>query len=176
MLDGVRFLARQHTLRVVLLFYAATALCTAAIIPAITIYVEGELHLGAVLFGLVLSAYSVGAVIGALAGARLMRGALRPAPAGRGGRDRPARSCCRAHRPAASARSATAFGAGISQSLVLVSYVTLRASLTPHELLGRVGSTARIVTLGLQPLGLLVGGVALQTVGGLDDAAGDGRS
>ena len=61
---------------------------------------------------------------------------------------------------------ATAFGAGISQSLVLVSYVTLRASLTPHELLGRVGSTARIVTLGLQPLGLLVGGVALQTVGG----------
>ena len=78
MLDGVRFLVQERTLRMVQIFYAATALCTAAIIPALTIYVEGQLGLGAVVFGLVLSAYSVGAVIGALAGARLMRGALAP--------------------------------------------------------------------------------------------------
>lgn len=48
----------------------------------------------------------------------------------------------------------------------LVSYMTLRASITPDELLGRVGSTARMVTVSLQPLGLLAAGVLLD--------AGDG--
>ena len=37
-----------------------------------------------------------------------------------------------------------------------------------------MGSTARIVTLGLQPVGLLVGGVALQTVGGAATLVGMG--
>ena len=37
-----------------------------------------------------------------------------------------------------------------------------------------MGSTARIVTLGLQPVGLLVGGVALQTVGGSTTLLGMG--
>jgi len=165
MLDGVRFLAGEHTLRMVLFFYAATALCTAAIIPALTIYVEGQLGLGAVIFGLILSAYSVGAVIGALAGTRLMRGSLAPLLLG-GAAVTGVLLVVLALVGLPVVLIATALGAGVSQSLITVSYVTLRASLTPHELLGRVGSTARIVTLGLQPVGLLVGGVALQTVGG----------
>ena len=37
---------------------------------------------------------------------------------------------------------------------------------TPDELLGRVGSTARMVSLGLQPIGMLVGGVLLDAAGG----------
>ena len=165
MLDGVRFLAGEHTLRMVLFFYAATALCTAAIIPALTIYVEGQLGLGAVIFGLILSAYSVGAVIGALAGTRLMRGSLAPLLLG-GAAVTGVLLVVLALVGLPVVLIATALGAGVSQSLITVSYATLRASLTPHELLGRVGSTARIVTLGLQPVGLLVGGVALQTVGG----------
>ena len=165
MLDGVRFLAGEHTLRMVLFFYAATALCTAAIIPALTIYVEGQLGLGAVIFGLILSAYSVGAVIGALAGTRLMHGSLAPLLLG-GAAVTGVLLVVLALVGLPVVLIATALGAGVSQSLITVSYVTLRASLTPHELLGRVGSTARIVTLGLQPVGLLVGGVALQTVGG----------
>jgi MFS transporter, ENTS family, enterobactin (siderophore) exporter len=173
MLDGVRFLVQQRTLRMVLTFYAATALCTAAIIPALTIYVEGQLGLGAVVFGLVLSAYSVGAVIGALAGARLMRGALAPLLLG-GAAMTGALMIVLALVGLPVILVASALGAGISQSLVTVSYVTLRASLTPHELLGRVGSTARVVTLGLQPVGLLIGGVALQTVGGSTTLLGMG--
>ena len=173
MLDGVRFLAREHTLRVVLFFYATTALCTAAIIPALTIYIEGDLRLGAVLFGLVLSAYSVGAVIGALTGPRLMRGSLAPLLLG-GAATTGTLMIVLALVGVPAVLVATAFGAGITQAFVLVSYVTLRASLTPHELLGRVGSTARIVTLGLQPVGLLVGGIALQTVGGAVTLVGMG--
>ena len=37
-----------------------------------------------------------------------------------------------------------------------------------------MGSTARIVTLGLQPVGLLVGGSPLQTVGGSTTLLGMG--
>ena len=48
--------------------------------------------------------------------------------------------------------------AGISQSLVLVTYLTLRTAQSPDALLGRIGSTARTISLGLQPIGLLVGG------------------
>lgn len=173
MLDGVRFLAGERTLLTVLVFYAATALCTAAIIPAMTIYVEGQLGLGAVVFGLVLSAYSVGAVIGALAGARLMRGSLAPLLLG-GAATTGASMIVLAVMGLPVVLVATALAAGISQSLVTVSYVTLRASLTPHELLGRVSSTARIFTLGLQPVGLLIGGVALQTVGGSTTLVGMG--
>jgi ENTS family enterobactin (siderophore) exporter len=62
------------------------------------------------------------------------------------------------HTPAVYLGAALFVGAALA--VQLVSYLTLRASITPDELLGRVGSTARTVTLGLQPLGLL-GGTAL---------------
>ena len=45
--------------------------------------------------------------------------------------------------------------AGIAQSMVLVTYITLRSAYSPDELLGRIGSTARTISLGLQPVGLL---------------------
>jgi len=165
MLDGVRFLAAEPTLRVVLAYWGTISLFTAALIPALTIYVEGELRLGAVVFGLILSGYSVGALIGALAGARLMRGALAPLLVG-GAAVTGALLVLLSRVGLPVVLVGSSFTAGIAQSLVLVSYVTLRASLTPHELLGRVGSTARIVSLGLQPVGLLLGGIALQAVGG----------
>ena len=58
------------------------------------------------------------------------------------------------------------FAAGFSNALVLIGYITLRAAVTPDQLLGRVGSTARMVSLGLQPIGMLVAGILLDTVGG----------
>jgi hypothetical protein len=48
--------------------------------------------------------------------------------------------------------------AGTTQSLVRVTYLTLRTAESPDALLGRIGSTARTISLGLQPIGLLVGG------------------
>ena len=59
-----------------------------------------------------------------------------------------------------------AFGSGACQSIVLVAYITVRAANSPDELLGRVGSTARTVSLGLQPVGLLVGGILLDALHG----------
>jgi predicted MFS family arabinose efflux permease len=61
---------------------------------------------------------------------------------------------------------AVAVGSGVAQSMVLVTYITLRTALSPDALLGRIGSTARTISLGLQPLGLLVGGALIDLTSG----------
>jgi hypothetical protein len=61
---------------------------------------------------------------------------------------------------------AAAFVAGVANTVFIVSYLTLRAALTPERLLGRVGSTARMITLGFNPIGMLAAGVLLDLLGG----------
>ena len=56
--------------------------------------------------------------------------------------------------------------AGIAQSVVLVTYLTARSNHSPDALLGRVGSTARTISLGLQPIGMLAGGVLIDLSSG----------
>ena len=48
--------------------------------------------------------------------------------------------------------------AGIASSNVLVAYVSLRTMLSPDALLGRIGATARTVSVGLMPVGSLIVG------------------
>jgi len=59
-----------------------------------------------------------------------------------------------------------AFVAGLVEANVLVSYLTLRTQLSPDALLGRIGATARTLSVGLTPVGALVGGILLDVVGG----------
>ena len=59
-----------------------------------------------------------------------------------------------------------AFVAGTAQSVVLVTYITLRTAHSPDALLGRIGSTARTISLGLRPIGLLVGGALVDLTSG----------
>jgi hypothetical protein len=61
---------------------------------------------------------------------------------------------------------AAALVAGTVQSMVLVTYLTLRTAYSPDELLGRIGSTARTISLGLQPVGLLIGGALIDLTSG----------
>jgi hypothetical protein len=49
---------------------------------------------------------------------------------------------------------------------VLIAYLTLRTTHSPDALLGRVGSTARLVSIGLTPIGLLGGGLLIDAAGG----------
>jgi predicted MFS family arabinose efflux permease len=60
----------------------------------------------------------------------------------------------------------TAFLSGVAQSTVLISYLTLRTNHSPDALLGRVGSTARLISIGLTPLGLLAGGFLIDATNG----------
>jgi hypothetical protein len=56
--------------------------------------------------------------------------------------------------------------AGMAEAFVLVSYLTLRTTIPPDELLGRVGSTARTISVGLMPFGYAATGLLLDTVRG----------
>jgi hypothetical protein len=59
-----------------------------------------------------------------------------------------------------------ALASGAFQSIVLVAYITVRAASSPDELLGRIGSTARTISVGIQPVGLLIGGILLDSLRG----------
>ena len=50
--------------------------------------------------------------------------------------------------------------------MVLVTYITMRTAYSPDALLGRIGSTARTISLGLQPVGLLAGGALVDLTSG----------
>jgi hypothetical protein len=62
--------------------------------------------------------------------------------------------------------AALALVTGIANMVVGVSYITVRASSTPDALLGRVGATARMVSVGLQPVGAAGAGFLLDAVSG----------
>ena len=47
-----------------------------------------------------------------------------------------------------------------------MAYLSLRTMLSPDALLGRVGATARTLSIGLMPVGSLAAGIALDAIGG----------
>ena len=164
--EGIAFVARHQILRAAVAYWSWVSIATAALIPAVTYYVTKDRGLPSTALGLVIAAEALGYFTGAIAGARVTKnvgigrvliaanimtglgifafGQLTDLPL----------------------LALVSFLAGASNALVLIGYITLRAMVTPDELLGRVGSTARMVSLGLQPIGMLVGGVLLDAAGG----------
>ena len=130
----------------------------APLVTAVTVYVTKELAYAPSALGLILTAYGVGTVAGAITSGRIV-GRTRPAPVMLGGNLvmglALASVAINAQLPVLLVASVIA---GTTQSLVLVTYLTLRTAESPDALLGRIGSTARTISLGLQPIGLLVGG------------------
>jgi hypothetical protein len=53
-----------------------------------------------------------------------------------------------------------------------VTYIPVRALSAPDELIGRVGSTMRTISVGLQPIGMLTGGAVLDVIHGWDTLVG----
>lgn len=165
MAEGVRFVAHHPVLRDTVAFWTMVSLVSAPIIPAVTYYVTIDRGLGAAAFGFIVAGYSVGTLLGALLGSRL--GSGRAAPQLLLG------NLAVAIATAGVALSGAlpvllllAFASGASQAVVLVTYVTVRATSSPDALLGRVGSTARTISVGIQPIGLLLGGILLDALHG----------
>ena len=69
---------------------------------------------------------------------------------------------------------AAAFVAGAVNSNILVAYITMRTLFSPDALLGRVGATARTVSVGLTPIGALTAGALLDRIGGAATHRPDG--
>ena len=163
--EGIDFILAQPTLRVVILFWGTVSVVSAPLVTALAVYVTRDLRLPASALGAILAAYGVGTVSGALVTAR--SGHRRPAPILLGGTVvTGAMLIVMAGTASIPFFLTSAVVAGVAQSIVLLTYITLRTNLSPDELLGRIGSTARTISLGLQPFGLLVGGVLIDATSG----------
>jgi MFS family permease len=164
-LEGLRYILREPTLRTVILFWSLVSIVSASLVNAVIFLLKIEQGLSSSVLGLVLSGYGIGYSLGAVLAGRFAKGRLGLFMLGA--------NVVSAvwlllfalvQHPLAQAIGA--IGTGVSGALVLISYVTMRATIPPDHLLGRVGSTARMLSLGLSPIGVLAGGVLLDAVGG----------
>ena len=164
--EGIDFIAAEPTLRTVILFWGATSILLAPLVTALAVHVTRDLGEPPSVLGLILASYGVGTVIGSLLTARRIgRGRVAEILLG-GNLVIGLALVVVAVSVATPLQVGAAFVAGIAQSMVLVTYITLRTAYSPDDLLGRIGSTARSISLGLQPIGLLVGGALIDLTSG----------
>lgn len=164
-LEGLRYIRSEKTLRTVIAFWGFVSVIGAPVVPVLIFLLSHDRHLLPGVVGLVISGYGVGYLLGAVLAGRFSRGRLGIFMLGANiGSSLFLLAFALVDSPLL--QGFCAFGAGVTGALVLISYITLRATIPPDELLGRVGSTARTISLGLSPIGIFSGGVLLDLVGG----------
>lgn len=164
--EGIVYVARHPVLRTVILLFATTSAMLAPVGAAMTFRVVRDLGQSPGVFGLTLTGLGVGTLVGSLFATRLGPGT------------NVARVLVLAVLLIGGALiGAAAFGSlpllvamtalsGAGEAALVVVYVSVRAANSPDELVGRIASTARVMALGLMPIGSLVGGILIDTVGG----------
>jgi MFS transporter, ENTS family, enterobactin (siderophore) exporter len=163
--EGISFVARQPTLRAVIALWTTTSVIYAGLTSGLIFYVTIDRDLGTGVVGLVLSAFAVGSLGGSLLAARVAFRAVGPVMLV-GSVIMGLTLVVVALDVPVVVLVAAAFIAGILNANVLISYLTLRTQLSPDALLGRVGATARTLSVGLMPVGALVAGAMLDAIGG----------
>ena len=163
--EGIEFIVHHPVLRPMILFWGLGSIVLAPLVAALTVHVIRDLGQDETILGLVLTAYGIGTVVGALLTARTSRRTVAPFLLG-GTLTTGALLAVVSRTEQIPVLLVAASIAGISQSVVLVTYLTARSNLSPDALLGRVGSTARTISLGLQPIGMVIGGVLIDLTDG----------
>jgi predicted MFS family arabinose efflux permease len=171
--EGIVFVRHHPLLRSMIAFWGLVAITTAPLVTALAVHVTRDLALTDAVLGLLLTAYGIGTVVGSLLTARWARGRLAPALLG-GTLVTGVLLVALALTRDVPIMLGIAGIAGVSQSVVLVTYLTTRTSHSPDALLGRIGSVARTFSLGLQPLGLLAGGALIDLTDGSTTVAAMG--
>lgn len=146
-------------------FWGLVSIVLAPLVPALAVHVTRDLGRDETILGLLLTAYGVGTVSGSLLMSRVARGSVAPRLFG-GVATIGLALLTLALADAVPVLLALAVTAGAARSAVLVTYLTVRTIQSPDELLGRIGATARTVSLGLQPLGFLLGGALIDLTSG----------
>jgi MFS family permease len=163
--EGVRYIVGQRTLRIAITFWGLVGVVLAPLVPAVIFFLAVDRGQPEGVVGAVISGYGVGYFVGSILAGRLSHGPLgRLMLLGNAGSGAVLIGFALAASPLGWFLAAA--GTGLAGALVLISYITLRATIPPNELLGRVGSTARTISIGAQPVGVFAGGLLLDTVGG----------
>ena len=164
--DGVVYVARHPVLRTVILLFAMTSSVLAPVGAAMTFRIVRDLGQSPAAFGLALTGLGVGTLVGSLFATRLGHGTdvarvllvallVMGAPL--------IAAAAIGSLPAIVALTGLS---GAGEAALVVVYVSVRAANSPDELVGRIASTARVIALGLMPIGNLIGGILIDTVGG----------
>jgi ENTS family enterobactin (siderophore) exporter len=163
--EGIDYILAHPTLRAIIAFWGVVSISTAPLVTALAVYVTRDLDYPDTIRCLILTAYGIGTVVGALLTSRASRRPVAPILLG-GTFATGIFLVIVATTDQIPVLVAVAIGSGVAQSMLLVTYITLRTALSPDALLGRIGSTARTISLGLQPIGLLVGGALIDLTSG----------
>jgi predicted MFS family arabinose efflux permease len=171
--EGIAYVAGHPMLRPLLGFWTTVSIVSAPLVPVLTFLITRDRGFSATSFGAILAAFGVGTVLGSLLTVRLVRGragwVMLSGNLARGGI-----LVAAAFAPTVLLILPLAFAAGLADSLVLVTYISVRAAAAPDELIGRIGSTMRTISVGLQPIGMVVGGAVLDIGHGTATLAGMG--
>jgi hypothetical protein len=163
--EGIDFIVHHPTLRSAIGFWGIVSITTAPLVPALTVYITRDLGFEDWVLGALLAVYGAGTVTGALAISRRRRGSAGPVLLG-GNLARGALLVGIGIAGHVELLLPLGFVAGVADSAVLITYLTLRTAHSPDALLGRIGSTARTISLGLQPVGMLAGGLLIDATNG----------
>ncbi len=160
--DGALFVWRDAMLRPILLTAVAWNIAWFVLQAAYVPYAMRVLGLGAGVVGVTLGAFGAGMVVGALLAPRIVRAM----PFGRAIQLGPLCSMLAAAVMVATLIAPSAWVAGTSFFLFgagpvvwTITSTTLRQSLTPAAMLGRVGALFLTVNAGARPVGAALGGV-----------------
>lgn len=171
--EGIAYVAGHPMLRPLLGFWTSVSIVSAPLVPVLTFLITRDRGFSATSFGAILAAFGVGTVLGSLLTVRLVRGragwVMLSGNLARGGI-----LVAAAFAPTVLLILPLAFAAGLADSLVLVTYISVRAAAAPDELIGRIGSTMRTISVGLQPIGMVIGGAVLDIGHGTATLAGMG--
>jgi MFS family permease len=163
---GIEYVAHHSVLRTVILLFAATSAVLAPVGAAMTFRIVRDLGESPAAFGLALTGLGVGTLVGAVFATRL------------GHATNVARVMVVAVLvmgiPLIAAAAIDSLPAivvltgltGAGEAALVVVYVSVRAANSPDELVGRIASTARVISLGLMPIGNIIGGILIDTIGG----------
>jgi MFS family permease len=169
--EGIAFVVRHPVLRSAVLLFGLYSAVVAPLIVAIAVRITLDLGQSEEVFGIVVASFGFGAVAGALVVARLGRRANVVLVLLGGIAFTGLTILGLAAFDAVAAMVLFTLLGGLSETLVSVTYVTLRTAASPDALLGRIGSTARVFSLGVQPIGLLAGGLLIDSIGGTSTIA-----
>jgi MFS family permease len=163
--EGIDFILGHPLLRTMIVFWGIVSISTAPLVSALAVHVTRDLRLPETVLGLILTAYGIGTVAGSLLASRATHRPVAPALLG-GVFVTGSMLVVVALTDQVPVLFVAAAVSGVAQSMVLVTYITIRTAYSPDALLGRIGSTARTISLGLQPIGLLVGGALIDLTSG----------
>jgi MFS family permease len=170
---GMDFIRRHPVLRALVPFWGAISITTAGFVAALTVHVTRDLERSSAELGLLLAAYGLGSVGAALLVHRLRAGSARALLLG-GCLFQASSLVIAGLSGSGPILALLSFTTGLGGAIVLISYLTVRTASSPDSMLGRIGATARVVSLGLQPIGTMAAGALIDLSDGSTTLVGMG--